>query len=66
VVGTDREGRAMTELTDEQLKARIQSMTWAERVALVIRCEEVWAGTPWEPLAHQLREELNEAKRELN
>jgi hypothetical protein len=56
----------MVELTDAELKARIAAMTWAQRLALTIRCEEALSGTELEPLAQELREALNAMRRGLN
>ena len=56
----------MTELTDEQARARIDAMTMKEREELVAQCERVWADTPLEWRAKLLRHSLDEAKRSLN
>jgi hypothetical protein len=53
-------------MTDEELRAHIERMTYADRLALVIRCEEVWNGTPWQWRAELMRAQLNAARRELN
>lgn len=56
----------MHEPTDEHVKARIESMTQAEREELVSACERIWAGTSQEWMAKLLRSQLDAAKRELN
>jgi hypothetical protein len=56
----------MTELTDEQAKARIAAMTMPERLALVIRCEEAWHGTPWQPKAELLRAQYEQLRKTIN
>ena len=66
MVGKDGKDLAMTELTDEQARARIDAMTMKEREELVAQCERVWADTPLEWRAKLLRHSLDEAKRSLN
>ena len=56
----------MVELTDDQARARIESMTMQEREALVAQCERLWRGTPWEGNAKLLRQALNAMKHSLN
>jgi hypothetical protein len=56
----------MTELTDEQARARIEAMTMKEREELIAACERLWAGTPLEWRAKLLRSMLDEAKMSLN
>jgi hypothetical protein len=55
----------MTQITDEQTKARIDALTMRERKE-VAQCERIWAETPLEWRAKLLRSMLDEAKRELN
>jgi hypothetical protein len=52
----------MTELTDEQIKARIAAMTWAEREKLIADFRR--AGQI--EIADHLQQLLDQAKRELN
>ena len=54
------------ELSDENIHARIASMTLQERRELVETCERVWSGTPNQWMATLLRTLFEQAKLSLN
>ena len=54
------------ELSDENIRARIASMTLQERRELVETCERVWNGTPNQWMATLLRTLFEQAKLSLN
>jgi hypothetical protein len=54
------------QLSDEHIRARIASMTQAEKLALVEQCERVWGGTERQWMAEMLRVLFENEKLQIN
>jgi len=54
------------EITDAELRQRVESMSMQDREDLVAACEREWTGTPWQWRAELLRSQLNDLKRSFN
>jgi hypothetical protein len=54
------------DLSEDHIRARIDAMTQAEKLALVEQCERTWAGTEQEWMARMLRKLYETEKLAIN